>query len=123
MEDEDLARLYGLTRLTVGAATILMPSFVAKVWMGRGAEDAVSKVALRGLGGREAALGFGLLVALERGGPVRRWLEAGAIADAADAFGTVSQRRNLAPSRWMLATLVAGASAWFSTQLASSFED
>lgn len=123
MEDEDLARLYGVTRLTLGAATILAPSLVAKVWMGRGAEDAVSKVALRGLGGREAGLGFGLLVALERGGAVRRWLEAGAIADASDALGTFSQRKNLAPSRWVIATAIAGASAWFSTQLASSFED
>lgn len=123
MEDEDLARLYGLTRLTLGAATVLAPSLVAKVWMGRGADDAVSKVALRGLGGREAALGFGLLVALERGGAVGKWLEAGAIADAGDAFGTFSQRKNLAPSRWLIATAIAGASAWFSTQLASSFED
>lgn len=123
MEDEDLARLYGLTRLTVGAATILAPSLVTKVWMGRGAEDAVSRVALRGLGAREAALGFGLLVALERGVAVRRWLEAGAIADAGDAFGTFSQRQSLAPSRWLIATAIAGASAWFSTQLAASFED
>ena len=123
MEDEDLARMFGLTRLTIGAVTLLAPSLVAKVWMGRGADDAVSKVALRGLGGREAALGFGLLVALERGGEVRRWIEAGAIADAGDALGTLSQRRNLAPSRWLIATAIAGASAWFSTQLAASFED
>lgn len=121
--EEDLARLYGVTRLTLGAATVLMPSVVAKVWMGRGAEDTVSRVALRGLGAREAALGFGTLVALERGGSVRRWLEAGAIADAGDAFGTFSQRRSLPASRWVIATAIAGASAWFSTQLASSFED
>lgn len=123
MDEEELARLYGLTRLTLGAATFLAPSLVAKVWMGRGADEAVSRVALRGLGGREAALGFGLLVALERGQSPRRWLEAGAIADAADALGTFSQRRTLAPSRWVIATAIAGASAWFSTQLATAFED
>jgi hypothetical protein len=123
MDDEELARLYGLTRLTLGAATFLAPSFVAKVWMGRDADTAVSKVALRGLGAREAALGFGLLVALEREQSPRRWLEAGAIADAGDALGTFSQRRTLAPSRWVVATAIAGASAWFSTQLASAFED
>lgn len=123
MDEEDLARLYGVTRLTLGALTVLAPSLVAKVWMGRGADEGVSRVALRGLGGREAALGFGLLVALERGHSPRRWLEAGAIADAGDALGTLSQRRSLAPSRWMIATAIAGASAWFSTQLASAFED
>jgi hypothetical protein len=121
--EEDLARLYGVTRLSLGAATFLMPSLVAKVWMGRGAENDVSRVALRGLGAREAALGFGLLVALERGASPRRWLEAGAIADAGDALGTLSQKRTLPASRWVLATLIAGGSAWFSTQLASSFED
>lgn len=123
MDDEDLARLYGLTRLTVGAVTVLAPSLVARVWMGRGAEETVSRVALRGLGGREAALGFGLLVALEREQSPRRWLEAGAIADASDAFGTLSQRRSLPAARWVVATAIAAASAWFSTQLASSFED
>lgn len=123
LDEEDLARLYGLTRLTLGVATFIAPSLVARVWMGRGADEAVSRVALRGLGGREAALGFGLLVALERGHSPRRWLEAGAIADAGDALGTLSQRRTLPPSRWVLATAIAGASAWFSTQLASAFED
>lgn len=123
LDEEDLARLYGVTRLTLGIATFLAPSLVANVWMGRDANEGVSRVALRGLGGREAALGFGLLVALERGHSPRRWLEAGAIADAGDALGTLSQRRTLPASRWVLATAIAGASAWFSTQLASSFED
>jgi hypothetical protein len=54
---------------------------------------------------------------------VRPWLEAGAIADAADAFGTISQRRSLSTPRWMLAVGIAAGSAWFATQLASSFED
>lgn len=123
LDDEDLARLYGFTRLTLGAATVLMPSLVAKLWMGRGADEGVSRVALRGLGAREAALGFGLLVALERGQSPRRWLEAGAIADAGDALGTLSQRGSLPASRWVVATAIASASAWFSTQLASAFED
>lgn len=123
LDEEDLARLYGVTRLTLGAATVLAPSLVAKVWTGRGAEDTVSRVALRGLGGREAAIGFGTLVALERGGNVRSWLEAGALADAGDAFGTFSQRRNLAPGRWVIATAIAAASAWLSLQVASAFED
>ncbi|MDQ3951870.1 MAG: hypothetical protein M3279_02725 [Actinomycetota bacterium] len=122
-DEEDLARLYGVTRLTVGAVTVLAPSLVAKVWMGRGAEAGVSRVALRGLGGREAALGMGLLLALERGHSPRPWLEGGALADAADAFGTFSQRHTMRASRWMIATAIAAASAWFSVQLASAFED
>ncbi len=121
--EEDLARLYGVTRLGIGAATVLAPSLVARVWLGRAADDTVSRVALRSLGGREAAIGFGTLVALERDTPVRPWLEAGAVADAADAFGTISQRRGMSTMRWLLAAGIAAGSAWFSTQLASSFED
>jgi hypothetical protein len=121
--EEDIARLYGVTRLAIGGATVLAPSLVARIWLGRGAEDAVSKVALRGLGGREAAIGFGTLVALERNAPVRPWLEAGAIADAADAFGAITQRRSMSTARWLLAVGIAAGSAWFATQLASSFED
>ncbi|HEX2294652.1 MAG TPA: hypothetical protein VHN37_05020 [Actinomycetota bacterium] len=123
LAEEDLARLYGVTRLTLGIGTFLAPSLAARVWMGRDAAAGVSRVALRGLGGREAALGLGLLSALERGHSPRPWLEAGAVADAGDALGTLSQRGTLPASRWMIATAIAGASAWFSVQLASAFED
>ena len=102
---------------------LLAPSLVARFWLGRGAEDTVSRVALRGLGGREAALGLGTLVALEREKPVRGWLEAGALADAGDAFGVFTQKRNLPALRWFLAAGIAAGSAWFSAQLASRFED
>lgn len=123
MDEEELARLMGVTRLAIGAVTVLAPSLVAKVWMGKGAEDAVSNVALRGLGGREAAIGFGTLVALERNKPVSGWLEAGALADAADAFGVFTQRRRLAGPHWVFAAGVAAASAWFNVQLASALDE
>ncbi|HEX2057608.1 MAG TPA: hypothetical protein VHI71_04485 [Actinomycetota bacterium] len=121
--DEDLARLYGVTRLALGAGTFFFPNLAAKLWMGRGADESVSRVALRGLGGREAAIGFGLLTALETGASPGPWLQAGAIADLGDALGTLAQRGRLPASRWILATLIAGSSAWLSLQLASGFED
>lgn len=123
MEEEDAARLFGVTRLALGIGTFLAPGLAAKIWMGQDAASGVSRVALRGLGGREAAIGLGLLVALESGRSPRPWLEAGAIADAADALGTLSQRRTMPASRWVIATAIAASSAWLSTQLASSFED
>ncbi|MDQ3957508.1 MAG: hypothetical protein M3273_04215 [Actinomycetota bacterium] len=122
MDDEELARLYGVTRLAIGAVTVLAPSLVAKVWLGRGADDAAAVVGLRGLGGREAAIGLGTLLALEHKAPVRGWLEAGALADAADAFGVLTQSSVLSKPRVLLAAGVAGASAWFSMQLASSLD-
>ena len=117
--EEDLARLYGVMRLGIGAITVLAPSLVSKVWLGKGAEDTVSRVGMRGLGGREAALGLGTLLAIENDGAVRGWIEAGALADAADAFGVIAQRKSLPTGRWVLAAGIAAASAWFSVQLAA----
>ncbi|HEV2754190.1 MAG TPA: hypothetical protein VG318_00235 [Actinomycetota bacterium] len=116
---EDVARIFGVLRLGIGVATMIAPSFVSKVWLGRGAEDTSSRVGMRGLGGREAAIGLGTLLALEHDRPVRGWIEAGALADAADAFGVVAQRKSLPAARWMLAAGIAAASAWFCTQLAA----
>jgi hypothetical protein len=123
MDEEELARLLGVTRLAIGAVTVLAPSLVAKVWLGEGAEDSAGRVGMRGLGGREAAIGLGTLLALERGKPVRGWLEAGALADAADAFGVIAQRKHLPTLRVLLGAGIALGSAWFCSQLASSFED
>ena len=123
LDDEELARLFGVTRLVMGTLTIVAPSFVSKMWLGEGAEDSPSRVGMRGLGGREAAIGLGTLLALERGKPVRGWLEAGALADAADAFGVIAQRKRLPALRVLLAAGIPVCSAWFCSQLASSFED
>lgn len=120
---EDVARIFGVLRLGIGITTVLAPSLVSKVWFGRGAEETTSRVGLRGLGGREAAIGLGTLLALENGRPVRGWLEAGALADAADAFGVIAERKRLPTARWMLAAGIAGASAWFCTQLAAELSE
>jgi hypothetical protein len=120
---EDAARLYGAMRLGIGLATVVAPSFVSKVWLGRGAEDAPSRVGMRGLGGREAAIGLGTLLAIEHEKPLRGWLEAGALADAGDAFAVIAQRKTLPTGRWILAAGIAAASAWFCTQLAAELGD
>lgn len=119
MDNEELARLLGVTRLAIGAAAVVAPSFVSKMWLGKGAVDSSARVGMRGLGGREAAIGLGTLLALENKRPVRGWLEAGALADAADAFAVISQRKSLPPARVVLAAGIAAASAWYCTQLAS----
>lgn len=116
---EDVARIYGALRLGIGVVTVIAPSLVSKVWLGRGAQDAPARVGMRGLGGREAAIGLGTLLALEHERPVRGWIEAGALADAADAFGVVAQRKSLPAARWTFAAGIAAASAWFCTQLAA----
>lgn len=105
IEDRDLAEMLGLSRIVLGGATMLAPRRVTRAWTGEHAREAVSLMAVRGLGARDLAIGVGILVALDRNTPVRGWLEASAIADFTDAFGTVSSWRRL--PRWRRLGLLA----------------
>jgi hypothetical protein len=75
------------------------------------------------MGGRDLALGLGLLVALENDGEVSRWLEAGAVADASDALATLGAAREL--PFWRLAPLLAvtGGAALLGITLAAELDD
>jgi len=111
--DEDLVRGFGWLRLLLGLAMFLFPGFTTKTWTGDNPHDAPTNLAVRGMGVRDMALGAGLLTAMERGAPVRGWLEAGAMVDAGDALGTLFSWRGLGKPRgvfWFL-TEVGGAAA------------
>jgi hypothetical protein len=79
------------------------------VWIGQQAKPYPTNMMLRGLAARDAAIGVGLLVALDSGTPVRGWLEAGALSDAGDAIGTLTSWRSLPGFRRLaLLTMQAG---------------
>ena len=64
----------------------------------------------RMVGGRDIALGLGTVIALDRGTPVRGWLEGSALADAVDCLACVVGRSEL-PGNVVGATVgIAGAS-------------
>ena len=109
--DEDLARGLGWLRVLAGLVLMLMPRFATRGWTGEESQDAPTNLAVRGMGVRDVALGAGLLTALERGTPARGWLEAGAMADAGDAFGTLVSWRGLGKPRGIF---------WFVTEVASA---
>ncbi|MGH2818209.1 MAG: hypothetical protein ACRDJS_07075 [Actinomycetota bacterium] len=88
--DEDVARLLAWGRMLLGGFALLAPRRFERMWVGDAAEGTLSHMATRGLGGRDVAIGLGILKAMEQGGGVRGWLEAGAVADASDALGTLS---------------------------------
>ncbi|MFN2490251.1 MAG: hypothetical protein ABR529_11040 [Actinomycetota bacterium] len=70
----------------------------------RGAEaDGQLRLAWRGIGGRDLALGLGALGALSAGGPAATWVRAGALADASDALATLTGFGDLPKVRRMLA--------------------
>jgi hypothetical protein len=122
MDNRDLARLLGLGRVVLGAASFLSPSRFGRMWTGERAETALTSMAIRGLGARDVAIGIGILVSLDQDKPVRGWLEAAALADAADALGTLAAWHRLPGFRRLgLLALEAGA-AVLAVQLADELD-
>ena len=77
--------VFGL-RVAYGAALVAAPETVTKSWLGPIGDP--SKVALRGLGGREIALhGFAIAAAV-RGEPLAPWLVASMAGDLTDIAAT-----------------------------------
>jgi hypothetical protein len=120
MDDKDLARLLGLGRIAFGLAGFLLPSTGFRVFFGQKAHPYPTNMFLRGLAGRDVAIGVGIITALETGAPVRGWLEASALSDAADAIGTLTSWRSLPGfRRFGILALEVGAAA-LGLQLADS---
>ena len=116
MDDRELATYLASTRIGLGAAMVLFPGLMHRLWVGT--SDPPGKAIMRSLGARDAVLGFGTLTAIKRGRPTRGWLEASAAADAADALGTILSWGKLPfLSRWMV-LLSAGSSAAVHASLA-----
>ena len=117
-DEIELAQAFGLVRAVVGAAMFIAPRRVGRAWTGEETEGVSANLAVRGMGARDVALGLGILLAIERGAPVRGWLEASALADSADAAGTLMQWGELGTPRalfWLTAEVSA---AWAGSRLA-----
>jgi len=63
------------------------------------------------LGGRDLALGLGVVIALDRGAPVRGWLEASAMADGVDMTACLLAREALSSAVFWGTTVTAGTAA------------
>jgi hypothetical protein len=84
VEPRDLAIAQARGRIAVGAAFLVAPSLAGRLWVGGEAASAGARVLGRAFGVRDLVLGLGVVIALDRGAPVRGWLEASALADAGD---------------------------------------
>jgi hypothetical protein len=123
MDDRELARVFGLVRMAAGAVLFLMPGKGMKAWVGTTPMSTGARLAARGLGGRDFAIGLGTLIAIENDGQVRGWLEAGVVADAADALSTFSAMRTLPRLRGLFWLCATGGAAVVGAQLASRIDD
>lgn len=101
---------YGLaaSRVGIGSVALAAPGFLMKTWLG--ADPKLPPVRAMGMAiaARDLALGIGTLQAL-RAGDAKTLLRCGALADTADAVGTViALRSNFKDPRMMIALVAAG---------------
>jgi hypothetical protein len=123
MEPRDRALLHARLRIGVGAAFVLLPSLAGRMWIGPDAARRPVKVLARAFGARDLAIGLGVVIALDRGTPVRGWIEAGALSDAIDTCASVLAGASIHPAiRWPAIAIGAGSTA-AGAQLANEFDD
>lgn len=112
MEDETLALSVARCRIAVGIGAVAAPRMATRILGGQRASDGIAPLFARMLGARDIALGLGTVISLDRGKPVRGWLEAAALADTADCVACVLAREQMPPLAFGAA---AGLGAAFAT--------
>jgi hypothetical protein len=110
MEARDLALSNARGRMAVGAALVVAPRLAGPMWIGEDANSRAVKVLARAFGARDLALGLGTAVALDRGKPVRGWLEGAALADAVDLVATFAAGDSIPRGARRAVMLIAAAS-------------
>ena len=99
-----------MARVGLGAAALLRPRLALRPWVGEVDEGAGEVLLARSLGGRDAALGIGALLALRHGHRARGWVEGAALADLVDALVTARYFSGLPKvGRWAVLMASAGA--------------
>ncbi|HEX6582598.1 MAG TPA: hypothetical protein VF056_03275 [Thermoleophilaceae bacterium] len=112
MEPREVALLHARGRIAVGAAFVLFPGLAGRMWIGSNAARRPVKVLARAFGARDLAIGLGIVIALDRGTPVRGWIEAGVLSDAIDTAATLLAGDSIPPAiRWPCVAFGAGSAA------------
>jgi hypothetical protein len=97
--------------MAIGAALLVAPRLIGPMWVGDDGERPVVKLLARALGVRDLVVGLGTAVALDRGAPVRGWLEGAAAADTVDFVATLAARDSIPQNGRRGVLLVAAVSA------------
>jgi hypothetical protein len=121
METRDLAVSLAGGRIAIGVVSLLAPGLVGRTMTGPEGSTGATRLFARMVGARDLGLGLGLLVALDRGAPMRGWLGASAVVDGIDAAACLLARdhirRTVFPGAVGLAAAGAVLSAWLARQL------
>jgi hypothetical protein len=105
------ARAYALGRAALGAGLVLAPERLGRPWLGAAAGTPGGRAALRGLGGRDLALGLLLLGAVGDRAAAPVLARACAASDAVDAAATVLARDAIPATGRGVVALAAGGAA------------
>jgi hypothetical protein len=97
MDDAKLAMFAARCRIAIGAAAVVVPGLATRVMGGGRGSEKIGPLFARMLGGRDVVLGLGTVIALDRGAPVRGWLEGSALADTVDCVACVLARDEMPP--------------------------
>jgi hypothetical protein len=111
MEPRDVARVYGAGRVAVGAALLVAPRVLGRVWLGRPADTPAGGVALRALALRDLVLGAMALHTVDHPEVAPRWQRMCAAVDAFDLAATAAARDALPPAGSALVMAMAAAGA------------
>jgi hypothetical protein len=123
MDARDLALAHARGRMVVGASLTLFPRLAGRFWIGADASRRPVTVLARAMGARDLAIGLGVAIALDRGAPVRGWLEAGTLSDSVD-FAATALAGDSIPTASRRATLVvASGSALLGAALARTLDE
>jgi hypothetical protein len=108
-----LAEAVAWGRIAIGVTALVAPTVPLRPWVGRDfAWQPRAKLLARSLGARDLALGIGVILALRHDGPVRGWVEGGALADTGDVLATLLSFGKLPKGgRWLVLLSAAGAAA------------
>jgi len=98
----------GVVRVGLGVTAIAAPETAGTMWIGRGAAGRDKAVLVRSLGGRDIALGAGVLLAARHGDALRRWALLGALSDFVDVLATAAGFTELPKWRRWLVLLASG---------------
>jgi hypothetical protein len=122
MQGREMAVTLARGRIAIGAVSLLAPELVGRTMTGRDGSEGATRLFARMVGARDLGLGLGLLVALDRGAPVRGWLEASAVVDGIDAVACLLARHHIRTSVFPGAVGLATAGALLSARLARQLD-
>ncbi len=106
-----LARFIGLGRAAIGLAFMVAPGQASRLWTGSDADEPGLKMLAVSFGARDLAIGLGTFLAARQGQQVARWLQVGALSDAADASATLLHGAQTPHGRRTLITILASGAA------------